>query len=518
MLNRDDEVFGCERRVTGVKTMRREFWRRLKRAIGVTEPRVTINRRELLARALGASAWLVSSAMANGVQTKTRPGRIAVVGAGFGGLAAAYELKCAGYDVCLFESRERVGGRVVSFRDLVPDSVVEGGGEFVGKNHPLWLAYAQKFKLPLTELIDEAEPTAEAGPSTKIMLKGKTLSEEEARQVHAEMEIGHAALSAESAPIKTDRPWESEMAAELDRVSLSQRISDLNISETARQGIYTEFLHDMALAPEQMSLLGILAVIKAHGEADYWDETEAFCCELGNQQLAFTLAKELGNRIHLCEPAVRIEHSDRGCRVTTTNCNWECDDVVLAVPPSVWKRITFSPDLPDMLRPQMGKVVKYLAALKQAFWKQTDGSPELLCDSLLGMVWETASSTKDSVPVGLASFSGGTVAESIHKMVPDQRLAKYRSDLETFLPGFRSNLLNDRFMDWPADQWLQGGYAFPKPGDVTTQWPMLQNGLGRLHFAGEHAGLGFIGFMEGGLVSGASVARRLAERDGLVKS
>ena len=44
-----------------------------------------------------------------------------VVGGGFSGLAAAYELSRAGYDVTVAEARNRVGGRVISFSDLVPE-------------------------------------------------------------------------------------------------------------------------------------------------------------------------------------------------------------------------------------------------------------------------------------------------------------------------------------------------------------------------------------------------------------
>jgi monoamine oxidase len=52
---------------------------------------------------------------------------------------------------------------------------------------------------------------------------------------------------------------------------------------------------------------------------------------------------------------------------------------------------------------------------------------------------------------------------------------------------------------------------------VTTQGPTLYEGIGRLHFAGEHTSYAFMGYMEGALHSGAAVARRLAARDGLVK-
>ena len=43
----------------------------------------------------------------------------------------------------------------------------------------------------------------------------------------------------------------------------------------------------------------------------------------------------------------------------------------------------------------------------------------------------------------------------------------------------------------------------------------LREGLGRLHFAGEHANYAFVGYMEGALGSGIALSKRLAARDGL---
>jgi monoamine oxidase len=73
-------------------------------------------------------------------------------------------------------------------------------------------------------------------------------------------------------------------------------------------------------------------------------------------------------------------------------------------------------------------------------------------------------------------------------------------------------------MDWPGDPWTLAGYCFPAPGEVTRTGPTLRNGRGRLHFAGEHACFKFVGYMEGGLSSGAELAKRIAVRDGVVKA
>ena len=73
-------------------------------------------------------------------------------------------------------------------------------------------------------------------------------------------------------------------------------------------------------------------------------------------------------------------------------------------------------------------------------------------------------------------------------------------------------------MDWPSDAWVRASYSFPAPGQVTTMGPILREGVGHLHFAGEHTCYAFVGYMEGALNSGVSIARRLAERDGVLKA
>jgi monoamine oxidase len=85
-------------------------------------------------------------------------------------------------------------------------------------------------------------------------------------------------------------------------------------------------------------------------------------------------------------------------------------------------------------------------------------------------------------------------------------------------PGIRSQCERDRFMNWPADPWTKASYSCPGPGEITTLGPVLHQGVGRLHFAGEHTSYSFGGYMEGALQSGVRVARHLAKRDGIVNS
>src|SRR5689334_20308046 len=108
--------------------MSRSLYARLHRQFGHRIDAST--RREFLKATLLASAGLLISR--NPLFAQERPKRngirVAVVGAGFAGLACAYELMSAGYDVTVVEARDRVSGRVLTFTDFVPGKYVEGGG------------------------------------------------------------------------------------------------------------------------------------------------------------------------------------------------------------------------------------------------------------------------------------------------------------------------------------------------------------------------------------------------------
>ena len=134
-----------------------------------------IDRREMIRRSLAAAAGVLVSDTLAVAQRSSSP-RVVVIGAGFAGLAAAYELSRAGADVTVLEARNRVGGRVLSFRDLVPGGTMEGGAELIGSNHPIWNAYKEQFKL---SFIDVSEEDGEA----PIVLNGRRLKPAESERL-----------------------------------------------------------------------------------------------------------------------------------------------------------------------------------------------------------------------------------------------------------------------------------------------------------------------------------------------
>lgn len=136
----------------------------------------------------------------------------------------------------------------------------------------------------------------------------------------------------------------------------------------------------------------------------------------------------------------------------------------------------------------------------------------MMTDTLLGMTWEVSDRAGERGAI-LVSFAGGTPAEDIHALPLAERSAALRKKFDELLPGYEQHHVKSEVVDWIGDPWIKGGYSFPSPGNFLKQARILSEGLGRLHFAGEHASFGFMGFMEGGLHSGVSVAMRLAKRD-----
>ena len=485
-----------------------QLYRQLHRKFGRKDDGMT--RREMLRTSLAAAAGVLLS---NRFDLAAQTGRrVIVVGAGFSGLTAAYELSRAGYDVTVVEARNRVGGRVVSFGDLVAGKNVEGGAELIGKNHPTWVTYAQRFKLTF---LDVTEEDLEA----PIILNGKKLGEDESEALWKELEEAVKAMDADAARVTdADRPWTTPGAEALDRRTLASWIQGLQASPKCKAAIDAMMASDAGVRTEWQSYLGNLAMVKGHQLEKYWTETEVYRCRGGNQQLARRLMTEVGERrVLLSTPVTGVSVDDRLARVRLANGKvLEAEDVVVTVPPSVWNKIAFDPVLPAALAPQMGTNVKCLIAVRDAFWRREELAPDTLSDGAVNQTWHGTDGQRGAGEA-LVAFSGGPSAD-VCRSWPAQtslKLESYLAELSKVYKGLRAAYVRGRFMDWPSDVWAKASYSFPAPGQVTSMGPLIWRDNTRLRFAGEYSSYAFMGYMEGALHSGALVARAIAERDGV---
>jgi monoamine oxidase len=473
-----------------------------------------LTRRDMLRASLaGAAGLFLRDHLAFGAQER-KAGKI-VIGAGFAGVAAAHELHTAGYEVAVLEARDatRIGGRVYSMDGFVKNKYVEAGGELIGANHAAWLAYAKYLGL---KLIDIAwNPEAEV----PIVLGGRRLGTAESKELWEEMSRGLSMMNDEARKVNAEEPWKSDNAKEFDRRTTADWIEKLPVSELGKQGIAIQLTAINGVQPAWQSYLGNLSMVKGGGVEKYWTETDAFHCHEGAQQLAAELSDEIGpGTFHFVKPVTAVKVTDKSVTVTVADgTKFEADDVILAIPPSTWNRIAFDPPLPVNLTPQMGSNTKYLVSVRRRFWSDAKLSHRSLGEGLVQLTWEATFGQPGEEGACLTAYAGGPTADSIIGMASEDRNKKCLEAVKQLYPDLPRSYVNARFVNWLADPYTKGSYTFPAPGQVTTLGPILTSGLGRLHFAGEHCSYAFIGYMEGALQSGLAVAKRLAQRDGVVK-
>jgi len=204
-------------------------------------------RRDFLHASLAAgSALLLSGPDAFAQPVKSTGRSVVIVGAGFAGLAAAYELLSAGYDVSIVEARGRVGGRVITFDNFIPGRYVEGGGEFIGRNQPTWMAYAQKFGLEFLDVTDSEE-------DSPIVIGGKLLSEKAAVSLWNEMDEASKLLDRDARAVIEDEPWRTPNAIALDSRTVGDWLKGIPASPNAKKGLGAQFIADNGVALDKQS-------------------------------------------------------------------------------------------------------------------------------------------------------------------------------------------------------------------------------------------------------------------------
>jgi monoamine oxidase len=443
--------------------------------------------------------------------------KIAVIGAGLSGLCAAYELRGLGYDVTVYEARDRVGGRVHSLHNFVDGRVAEGGGELIGANHPLWNSYKHQFGLTFSDVHDYG--------NSPFRFQGTTLTADKSKHLIDEMEEQLKLLTNLAATIVDPfEPWTNRNAESLDAISIGEWICKAKCSLLCRHAISVMLAADNGIPTSKQSLLGVLAMVKGGGLDRYWTDTELYRCEGGNQKLAHHfqtwLNKTEEKTVILKSPVRRVFRDESRIRLMIDGCGMaDADDVILTIPPSVWNTIEFEgwPDLRARLSipPQLGANVKYLMRFTQRFWQQFASAPTLSDDGPVDLTWETTEANKTGDYV-MVAFSGAVDAEKCANWPDTDRKGNYLQALREPYPGIDENFRDEMFMNWPQEEWTLGSYYFPRIGEVTKWGPFWRAGFEDwLHFAGEHTSYAFMGYMEGALSSGYRLARRLAVRDGL---
>lgn len=470
-----------------------------------------ISRRRFLQASLAAGAALMLPRRTAAPATAATRPRFVVIGGGFAGLSCAYQLQRAGASVEVLEARNRLGGRVFTLDNVVPGQRIEAGAELIGGNHPTWMAYAKSFGLTMRDVSEDED---HASP---VLIGGKTYLGKDAVKLWEQIESTLALMNSDARSINLEKPWVTPDAARLDRTALVEVAARWPVEPHVREAVLTLIGNDNACLPAKASYLAMLSAIAGGGIEAFWSESEIYRCASGNQSLAFKLAEAIGaDRIQLRTALERLELRADGVRLTTSRGErLEADAGVLTAPPATWDRLAMTPALPPDLRPSAGPAIKYLTTVDKPFWSEAGLGPDALSDTPIGMTWNASDGQRTAAGDGacLTVFSGGEAAARALQVPRQQRDRQMTAWIEKLYPGYGRAARRRLFMAWPEEPWTGCGYSNPEIGEVTTIYPKLDQGIGgKLFFAGEYTSLLFTGFMEGGLHSGATLAKRLASQ------
>lgn len=440
--------------------------------------------------------------------------RVLVLGAGLAGLAAAYELDKAGYEVTVLEARSRPGGRVRTYRDPFADGLyAEMGAEYVDGQDALARKYCQEFGLKIMTAklydgifvrnkrfrMDSFQKNKELLPFKGVT--GGSLFGQEKKYLSSLLD-----------KIKDPEKLPAEIL-KFDNLSVAQ----LLLQEGAPQDIIDLFTYlnatENTARPDQMSALGLL---QEHSQAHLFneevDEGRIFG---GNDQLPKAFAKALAGKIMYRRPVKKITHHADGVEVWFSENgqlqSLKAPKLVIALPYSVLRDLEIAPLFSEQKMKcirelSYGQVMKVAMQYRQRFWNQPGSiGQRVFTDTSLRRIYDM--SIDQPGPRGiLMSFTSGNDAKKLGAFSHAERQKLALKAVEKIWPQAGQYWEGAAIKYWNEDPWVKGSYSFTGVGQAQSFRTLAAQSEPPIFFAGEHT---VTATMNGAIKSGLRASKEI---------
>ncbi|MEO8573021.1 MAG: FAD-dependent oxidoreductase [Pyrinomonadaceae bacterium] len=457
------------------------------------------SRRNFL-KTLGATA--AGAILAPAVFTQRRPKTCVVIGAGFAGLAAAYKLKSAGWNVTVLEARDRIGGRVFSHKFAGTDLVCELGAEWVGESHERLKALCHDFKIPLQKHQFDDYLLRDG----KVSRPGQWGFSAQAKAAFEKLIAGYEKLT----PLAKTKLDKYDWWTYLEKIGFTY--DDLLLRD----------LMDSTDFGESIRQVSAFAALAEYAESSPRNEMD-YKMTGGNSRLAVELAKGIGlnniqtgytvKRINQRAGAVGIDaRSTADPVIGPVALSLVADAIICTVPINSLLKIEFNPPLPLTQREAAeqltyARICKNSVLYSERFWKDENFS--MVSDATSHYYFHSTQS--QSGPAGiLTSYAIGEKADVLASQSDVRRARIITNDLADFDRDAPKLARGIKSYAWQRDEFTDGAYAIYKPGQWFGIRPILARPHGKVLFAGEHLA-DWQGFMEGAIETGEAAATSLIQ-------
>jgi monoamine oxidase len=478
--------------------------------------RKKLDRRSLLAAA-GATAAL---ALAPRRMRAAGRDQVLVIGAGLSGLHAALTLQESGMTVRVIEARDRVGGRVLSHRN-VPGNPESGGTAF-GPGYARLVSACNAFDVGLIDLT----PTVPFFFQRELFLGGERIAAD-AWATHAKNPFPEplkklmpwaylGATVGPKNPLTSNDAWADPANGKLD-VPLHDWLKSQGWSDEAIHVAY-DINPGWGNSARDVSTLMVLCALRFQQTQQELARGKAvgYTARGGNQAIPEAMAKALKSPVELNRNVTAIRADASGAEVRCADgATLRADHVVCSIPTTVLRNVRIEPALTGT----QARAIRQLGAQtislvhmvpKSKFWEQDGMAPGFVSDGLVNMLVPEHKGADPKEVTSLTAWLRGANAAKLDKL-PDRQAAEAAiGEIEKLRPAARGRLEALAYHSWKNDPYALGDWAVWEPGQVNAFARDIGKAHGRLHFCGEHTAVSNRG-MEGAMESGERVALEILQ-------
>lgn len=461
--------------------------------------------------------------------------KLVVLGAGIGGLVAAYEAKKLGYDVTLLEARERPGGRnwsarggsKVEFVDGTVQNVEWSPGNYQNMGpgrlpsvHTTMLGYCHELKVPMEVEINTTRSSLlqnDKANGGKPVVQRKALNDTRGHvsELLSKCVAGGALDTDLSTDDRTRIKDFLKIYGPLDKDGKYAGSDRAELSTYPGAGAQMP----VVAVPQDMHTLldegfwgGLL-----YEEAWDWQATMLQPVN-GMDQIPYAFAKALGPVIQYSSPVTEIRKTGNGVTVHYTQKGAaktiSAEYCIVAMPFSILKKI------PNDFAPPVKKAIDectMASSLKipwesRRFW-ETDyniyGGLSFLSQGL-SPIWYPSGSLMAPTGIIVGGYTDEFAVPGFADATLEQKFEMSRAQIEKLHPGHGKELTRPVFCGWRHVKWNEGSWIRAYGGGAAG-YDAVTQADGPIYFAGDTASH-IVGWQEGAALSARRAVNLISDK------